>query len=46
MDSKKVNIFALLLSLVMCVFSIYLGMSGKAKNGVDGDNGLSAYSFR
>ncbi len=45
MESKKVNIFALLLSLVMCVFSIYLGMSGKAKNGVDGDNGLSAYEI-
>lgn len=45
MESKKVNIFVLLLSLVMCVFSIYLGMSGKAKNGVDGDNGLSAYEI-
>ena len=45
MESKKVNIFALLLTLVMCVFSIYLGMRNTSKNGIDGDNGLSAYEI-
>lgn len=39
MDSKKVNIFALLLMVVMCVFSIYLGI-GKNDNNENVSNDI------
>lgn len=45
MESKKVNIFAFLMTLVMCLFSIYLGMKNSVKNGVDGQQGMSAYEL-
>lgn len=41
MDSKKVNIFSLIMVMVMCVFSIYVGISNN--KGENGKNGKSAY---
>ena len=43
--NRKSNIFAILMVVVMCVFSIYIGMKNTAKNGTDGDDGLSAYEI-
>lgn len=45
MDSKKFNIFALIMVVVMCAFSIYIGVSNKAEDGVNGENGLSSYEL-
>ncbi len=48
MDSKKFNIFAFIMVIVMCAFSIYIGVSNKGTNGTngsDGSDGLSAYQI-
>lgn len=45
MEAKKVNIFAFLMMIVMCVFTIVLSLKNNVKNGIDGDNGMSAYEI-
>lgn len=45
MDSKKVNIFAFVMIVVMCAFSIFIGISNRGEDGVNGRNGLSAYEL-
>lgn len=42
MDSKKFNIFAIIMVVIMCGFSIFMGVSNRAK---DGKNGLSSYEL-
>ena len=43
MESKKFNVFAMLMVVVMCAFSIFIGLrNGK---GEDGENGKSAYEL-
>ena len=40
MDSKKVNIFTLVLVIVMCAFSVYISTRNSAvRDGVDGKDG-------
>ena len=43
MESKKVNIFALVMIVVMCAFSIFIGM--RNGDGRDGYDGKSAYEL-
>ena len=51
MDSKKVNFFAFFMIIVMCAFSIAVGISNRGKNGIngrngtDGDDGMSSYEL-
>lgn len=45
MEAKKVNIFAFIMMIAMCVFTIALSLKNNVKNGIDGDNGLSAYEI-
>ena len=40
MEAKKVNAFAFIMIIVMCIFSIYISTNNnKGKNGLDGKNG-------
>lgn len=43
MESKKVNVFAMIMIVVMCAFSIFIGL--KNNNGEDGKDGLSSYEL-
>lgn len=43
MESKKVNIFAMLMIVVMCAFSIFTAL--KNNNGTDGIDGKSSYEL-
>jgi S1-C subfamily serine protease len=45
MNSKKLSIFSMLMVVVMCAFSIFIGISNRGKNGVDGVDGKSAYEM-
>lgn len=45
MESKKVNIFAFIMIIVMCAFSIFIGVSNGGKDGNNGQNGKSAYEL-
>ena len=45
MDSKKVNIFAFVMVIVMCAFSIFIGLSNQGSDGLNGKNGMSAYEL-
>jgi len=43
MNSKKVNIFAVIMIVVMCAFSIFIGLYNN--DGKDGNDGKSAYQL-
>ena len=45
MDSKKVNVFAFVMIIVMCAFSIFIGISNQGSDGINGRNGMSAYEL-
>ena len=45
MDSKKFNIFAFVMVIVMCAFSIFIGVANKPNDGEDGNDGYSAYEL-
>ena len=45
MDSKKVNAFAFVMVIVMCAFSIFIGISNQGSDGINGKNGMSAYEL-
>lgn len=45
MEAKKVNIFAFIMMIAMCVFTIALSLKNNVKNGIDGDDGLTAYEI-
>lgn len=45
MESKKVNIFAFVMIIFMCAFSIFIGVSNSGKDGTNGQNGMSAYEL-
>lgn len=45
MEAKKVNIFAFIMMIAMCVFTIVLSFKNNVKNGIDGDDGLTAYEI-
>ena len=45
MEAKKVNLFAFIMMIAMCVFTIVMSLKNNVKNGIDGDNGLSAYEI-
>ena len=45
MESKKVNIFIVVLSVIMFAFSIFIGISNRGDDGLDGKNGMSNYEL-
>jgi len=45
MESKKVNIFIIFMVIVMCAFSIFIGVSNRGEDGLDGLDGLSNYEL-
>lgn len=45
MDSKKVNLFAFIMMVVVCAISIFTSISNQGADGEDGRNGLSAYEL-
>lgn len=45
MNSKKLNIFALFMMVVMCAFSVYIGLNNNGKDGTNGTDGRSSYEL-
>lgn len=43
MENKKFNVFALVMMVIMCLFSVFIGL--KNNDGKDGTNGMSAYEL-
>ena len=45
MNSKKFNVFAIFMVVVMCAFSVFIGINNRGKNGIDGTDGKSSYEL-